>query len=73
MSNQRGEVITGVMVIIMAVMMVFGGMHMLHREHRSEEAHEQIEHKQSRDESMRHMHDTVDEQIAVPVKVEGKE
>jgi hypothetical protein len=27
--NQRGEVVTGVMIITMAVMMIFGGMHMV--------------------------------------------
>ena len=31
--NQRGEVVTGVMVVIMCVMMLFGGMHMMHGGH----------------------------------------
>jgi hypothetical protein len=29
MGNQRGEVVTGVMVVIMCVMMLFGGMLMM--------------------------------------------
>jgi ABC-type nickel/cobalt efflux system permease component RcnA len=32
--NQRGEVVTGVMVVIMCVMMLFGGMSMMHGGHR---------------------------------------
>ena len=28
--NQRGEVVTGVMVVVMVVMMLFGGMSMMH-------------------------------------------
>jgi hypothetical protein len=31
--NRRGEVVTGVMVVIMCVMMLFGGMHMMHGGH----------------------------------------
>ena len=33
MGNQRGEVVTGVMVVIMCVMMLFGGMHTMHGGH----------------------------------------
>ena len=34
MGNQRGEVVMGVMVVIMCVgMMLFGGMHMMHGGH----------------------------------------
>ncbi len=72
MRNQRGEVVTGVMVIIMGVMMIFGGMHMLHGERGSKGDHAQIEHKHNNDEDMRHMHDNVDEQDAVPVQAEDK-
>jgi hypothetical protein len=32
--NQRGEVVLGVMVVIMVVMMFFGGMSMMHGGHR---------------------------------------
>jgi len=35
--NQRGEVVTGVMVVVMVVMMLFGGMSMMHGGHRHEE------------------------------------
>lgn len=31
MRNQKGEVVTGVMVVMMVVMMVLGGMHLMHR------------------------------------------
>jgi ABC-type nickel/cobalt efflux system permease component RcnA len=31
--NQRGEVVTGVMVVIMCMMMFFGGMHAMHAGH----------------------------------------
>ncbi len=72
MRNQRGEVVTGVMVIIMGVMMIFGGMHMLHGERGSEGDHARIEHRHSREEGMQHVHDNVDEQADVPVKVEDK-
>lgn len=30
MGNQRGEVVIGVMMVIMCVVMLFGGMHMMH-------------------------------------------
>ncbi len=33
MRNQKGEVVTGVMVVMMVVMLVFGGMHLMHRDH----------------------------------------
>ena len=70
MRNQRGEVVTGVMVVMMCVMMLFGGMRMTHIEHGSEESRAQIEHKPSRpDESMQHMHDNGDQQAAVPQPV----
>lgn len=43
--NQRGEVITGVMVAIMVVMMLFGGMHMMHGSHQHDDGPERSEHK----------------------------
>ena len=52
MKNQRGEVVTGLMVVMMAVMMIFGGMHMMHGEHKSEGDHAQIKHKHSDAEDM---------------------
>ena len=49
MGDQRGEVMTGVMVVIMVVMMLFGGMHMMHRDHRHAENRDRnrdtLEHK----------------------------
>ncbi len=33
MRNQKGEVVTGVMVVMMVAMMIFGGMHFMHRDH----------------------------------------
>jgi ABC-type nickel/cobalt efflux system permease component RcnA len=32
--NQRGEIVTGVMVVMMVAMMIFGGMSMMHGGHR---------------------------------------
>ncbi len=72
MHNQRGEIVTGVMVILMGVMMIFGGMHMLHGERGSEGDHARIEHRHTRDEGMQRMHDNGDEQDAVPVQAEDK-
>ncbi len=43
--DQRGEVMTGVMVVIMVVMMLFGGMHMMHGGHRHADDHDKAEHK----------------------------
>jgi len=43
MRNQRVEVVTGVMVVIMCVMMLFGGMHKMHGGLRSEGDHRQME------------------------------
>lgn len=71
MRNQRGEVVTGIMVVMMAVMML-GGMRMLHGEHRAEGEHAQIEHRHSQDAGMQHVHDNVDEQAAVPVHLEDR-
>ncbi len=72
MRNQRGEVVTAIMVVMMGVMMIFSGMHMLQVEHRSEGDQAQVDHRHSRDEGMQHMHDNVDGQAAVPVQVEEK-
>ena len=55
MGDQRGEVITGVMVAIMVVMMFFGGMHMMHGDHRHAEDHDRLEHKDDhQNERMQH-------------------
>ena len=72
MRNQRGEVVIGIMVLIMGVMMIFGGMHMLHGEHKSEGNQAQIEHKHSRGEDMRHIRNNDKEQAAVPDQAEDK-
>jgi hypothetical protein len=45
MRNQRGEVVTGVMVVIMCVMMLSGGMHIDAWGLRSEGDHRQMEQK----------------------------
>jgi len=46
-SNQRGEVVLGVMVVVMVVMMLFGGMgmHMMHGDHRHADDRDKVEHK----------------------------
>ncbi len=55
--NQKGEVMTGVMVVIMVVVMFFGGMHMMHGDHRHGEDHDRIEHRQDHQkEEMNHKH-----------------
>lgn len=33
MRNQKGEVVTAVMIAMMVGMMIFGGMHLMHRDH----------------------------------------
>ena len=60
MGNQKGEVVTGVMVVMMVGMMLFGGMHWMHGDHRHENDHDGSEHKQDHQhgqqkESMHHM------------------
>jgi hypothetical protein len=46
------------MVVIMCVIMLFGGMHMMHGGHRSEGDHQQMEQKHNHDEDgTQHMHD----------------
>ncbi len=61
MRNERGEVITGVMVVIMVAVMIFGGMHMGHGGHHSNGDHQQMEQKHNHDEGhMHHMHDHTD-------------
>jgi hypothetical protein len=72
MLNQRGEVVTGVMVVVMVVMMIFGGMHMMHGDHRSERGHAQIEHRHGHDENMRSMRDNDDGQADIRLQVEVK-
>lgn len=45
-NNQRGEVIIGVMMIIMCAVMLFGGMHMMHGGHRhSDDGNGRVEEK----------------------------
>ena len=72
MRNQRGEVVTGLMVIMMGVMMIFSGMHMMHGEHRAERDHTQVERERGHDKGMQHMHDNDDEQAVVSDRMENK-
>ena len=76
MKNQRGEIVTGVMVAMMVVMMIVGGMHMMHGEHkhgehRSEGDHAQTKHDQGTDKDM-HQEPDKNEQAAGPSKGEDK-
>jgi hypothetical protein len=66
MKNQRGEVVTGVLVAMMVGMMIFGMffMHGGHRDHRDGNGNAQ---KQHSDSDHRHMHDS-----AAPVDDEKK-
>jgi hypothetical protein len=58
--NQRGEVVTGVIVVIMCVgMMIFGGMGMMHGGHR---------HSDDRDKKVENKHDHQKEGIHNPQK-----
>ncbi len=75
MRNQKGEVVTGVMVFMMVVMMVFGGMHLMHRdhgEHRS--AADDPKHEQGHDHEKghQHMHGHDEEKAPQPAAEEGK-
>ena len=73
MRNQRGEVVTGVMVVMMGVMMIFGGMHMMHGGHWSEGDHRQMEQKHYHDEDgTQHMHNQTEGQDAVPSQDEAE-
>ncbi len=73
MHNQRGEVVAGVMVFMMAVMMIFGGMHMMHGGHRSEGDHRQMEQKHNHDEDgTQHMHDHAGGQDPISGQDEAK-
>jgi hypothetical protein len=73
MRNQRGEVVIGVMVVIMCVMMLFGGMHMMHGGHRSEGDHPQMEQKHNHDEDgTQHVHNHAEGQDSVSRRDEAK-
>ncbi len=67
MSNQRGEVVTGVMVVMMVGMMIFGMVFM----HSGSSADRKQEHS---DKGHQHMHEghTAAEQVPVPVTEESK-
>lgn len=67
MDNQRGEVVLGIMIVMMGVMMLFGGMHLVHGGHRWGEAQSQNETKQDRlDEGSRLAHNRAGAQTLVP-------
>ncbi len=73
MRNQTGEVVTGVMVVMMVVMMIFGGMHTMHGGHRSEGDRRQMEQKHNHDEDgAQHMHDHAGGQDTMPGQDEAK-
>lgn len=56
LGSQRGEVVTGVMVAIMVVMMLLGGMHMMHgdRDDRHGGDHDKMEHKHDHQKEEKH-------------------
>jgi ABC-type nickel/cobalt efflux system permease component RcnA len=57
MNNQRGEIVTGIMVVMMATMMIFG-MVFMHGGHGDGHDHENAEHKQEHaDKGHQHMHE----------------
>ena len=49
MHNQKGEVMIGVMAVMMVGMMLFGGMHLFRGKHRSEGGHSKVEQKTGHD------------------------
>ncbi len=65
MNNQRGEIVTGVMVVMMAGMMIFGMIFM----HGAHGDHQVVEQKREHvDKGHQHMHEghTATEQAPVP-------
>ena len=76
MKNQRGEIVTGVMVAMMVVMMILGGMRMMHGDHKhgdhkSEDGQTQTRHDHGNDKDM-HQEPDKNEQAAGPSKGEDK-
>ena len=74
MTNQRGEIVTGVMVVMMVGMMIFG-MVFMHGGHGDRHDHESVEHKQEHTEKgHQHMHEghNAAEQAPVPGTEENK-
>ncbi len=74
MDNQKGEVVTAVLVIMMGVMMIFSGMHLL-RDERGydgyERDHAQV-HERHRDGGMQHMRGHFDERDDIPARDEDR-
>jgi len=57
MNNQRGEIVTGVMVVMMVGMMIFG-LFFMHGDHGNRHEHKAVEDKQEpTDKEHQHMHD----------------
>jgi len=74
MNNQRGEIVTGVMVVMMVGMMIFG-MVFMHGGHGDRHDHNSAEQKQEHSEKgHQHMHEghTVTDQAPVSATEENK-
>ena len=72
MNNQRGEVVTGVMVVMMVGMMIFG-MVFMHGGHRDNNDYHKTEHPQEHsDAGPHHMHDSDAEKTRQPDNQEGE-
>lgn len=69
MKNERGEVVTGVLVVMMVCMMI--GMFSMHRGHGDRRAGHGNEQKQYSDSDHRHMHDSAADKDSVPAE-DGK-
>lgn len=72
MKNERGEVMTAVMVVMMVGMMIFGafsmrGMHGGHGDHGGGKGHEQMQHSDSDHKSM-HQHDGAQDKDSAPAE-----
>ncbi len=70
MRNQKGEVVTAVMVLMMVGMMVFGGMALRHGDRSHKEQGTTV--SQSHSEGQQHMHDGHGEKVSQQDKEEVK-
>ncbi len=71
MDNQKGEVVTAVLVIMMGVMMIFSGLHLLREDRGYERDHAQV-HGHHNDGGMQHMRGHYDERDGIPVQDEDR-
>lgn len=56
MRNQKGEVVTGVMVVMMVGLMIFGGMTWMHGRHGDHKEHTKSDQQTHSETGQKHMH-----------------